>query len=94
MFQLLMSVHFSDPTWIFFVVLLIILLAPLLFERLHIPQIVGMILAGVLIGPHGLDTLARDSSFELFGQVGCSSQVFQWIPAPSNATRYKYCPSV
>ena len=65
-----MSVHFSDPTWIFFVVLLIILLAPLLFERLHIPQIVGMILAGVLIGPHGLDILARDSSFELFGQVG------------------------
>lgn len=60
----------SDPTWIFLTVLLIILFAPLLFNRLHIPNIIGMILAGVLIGEHGLNLLARDSSFELFGNVG------------------------
>ena len=40
----------SDPTWIFFLVLAIILLAPIIFERLHIPHIIGMILAGVLVG--------------------------------------------
>ena len=64
------SFPITNPTWIFFVVLLIILLAPLLFERLRIPQIVGMILAGLLVGPHGLNVLTTDSSFELFGQVG------------------------
>ena len=60
----------TDPTWIFFVVLSIILLAPILLGKLKIPHIVGMILAGVLIGPHGLCVLDRDSSFELFGNVG------------------------
>ena len=65
-----LSLPIVNPTWIFFVVLLIILLAPLLFERLHIPQLVGMILAGIVVGPHGLGILTRDSSFELFGQVG------------------------
>ena len=59
-----------DPTWIFFVVLAIILAAPLLLGRLHIPHIIGMIFAGILIGPHGLHILDRDSSFELFGKVG------------------------
>ncbi len=60
----------TDPTWIFFVVLGIILFAPMLLERLRIPSIVGMIAAGVLIGPHGFHVLDRDSSFELFGKVG------------------------
>lgn len=60
----------TDPTWIFFVVLSIILFAPMLLERLRIPSIVGMIFAGVLIGPHGFHILDRDGSFELFGKVG------------------------
>ncbi len=60
----------ADPTWIFFLVLAIILFAPIVFEKLHIPHIIGMILAGVLIGEHGFNILVRDSSFELFGQVG------------------------
>lgn len=60
----------SDPTWIFFTVLCIILFAPILLNRLKIPHIIGMILAGVLMGPHGLHILDKDSSFELFGKVG------------------------
>lgn len=60
----------TDPTWIFFTVLAIILFAPMLLERLHIPSIVGMIFAGILIGPHGFGVLERDGSFELFGKVG------------------------
>ena len=64
--------HFpvTDPTWVFLIVLVIILFAPLLLNKLRIPHIIGMILAGVLIGEHGLNILERDSSFELFGQVG------------------------
>ena len=60
----------TDPTWIFLIVLCIILFAPMLLERLRIPSIVGMIFAGVLIGPHGFGVLERDGSFELFGKVG------------------------
>lgn len=60
----------TNPTWIFLVVLVIILFAPLIFNRIRIPHLVGMILAGVLVGEHGLNILTRDSSFELFGKVG------------------------
>lgn len=60
----------TDPTWIFFLVLSIILFAPMLLERLRIPSIVGLIVAGVIIGPHGVHLLDRDASFELFGKVG------------------------
>lgn len=60
----------TDPTLIFFVVLCIILFAPIVMGRLRIPHIIGMVLAGVLIGPYGLNILVRDSSFELFGKVG------------------------
>lgn len=60
----------TDPTWIFFWVLCIILFAPLLFQKLRLPHIIGMILAGLLIGPNGLNILERDDSFELFGKVG------------------------
>ncbi|MDY3846802.1 MAG: cation:proton antiporter [Prevotella sp.] len=60
----------TDPTLIFFVVLCIILLAPMVMSRLRIPHIIGMVLAGVLVGRYGLNILERDSSFELFGKVG------------------------
>ncbi len=60
----------TDPTWIFFLVLVIILFAPLLFRRIHIPHIIGLIMAGIVVGPYGFNILARDSSFELFGKVG------------------------
>ena len=60
----------TNPTLIFFVVLCIILFAPIIMGKLRIPHIIGMVLAGVLIGEHGLNVLARDDSFELFGKVG------------------------
>ncbi|MDE6512739.1 MAG: cation:proton antiporter [Muribaculaceae bacterium] len=60
----------TDPTLIFFVVLAIILLAPLLLNRLKIPHIIGMIVAGVAVGPYGFHLLDDDASFKIFGQVG------------------------
>ena len=60
----------GDPTMIFFVVLLIILFAPIVMGKLRIPHIIGMVLAGMLVGPYGLNVLERGSSFEIFGQVG------------------------
>ncbi len=60
----------TDPVLIFFIVLVIILLSPLLLNRLRIPHIIGMIVAGVVVGPYGIGLLDRDASFTIFGQVG------------------------
>lgn len=70
LFDFSLKLPITDPTWIFLLVLLIILFAPILLNRLRIPHIIGMILAGLVIGEHGFNILARDSSFELFGKVG------------------------
>ncbi|HJD94199.1 MAG TPA: cation:proton antiporter [Bacteroides togonis] len=68
--DLSLKLPITDPTWIFLLVLLIILFAPILLTKLRIPHIIGMILAGLAIGEHGFNILVRDSSFELFGKVG------------------------
>lgn len=60
----------TNPVTIFLIVLVIILLAPVALNRLKIPHIIGMIVAGVAVGPFGLNILDRDSSFNIFGQVG------------------------
>ena len=62
--------HITDPTLIFFVVLLIVLFAPIVMSKLRIPHIIGLVLAGIAIGKFGLNILERDNSFELFGRVG------------------------
>lgn len=69
-FDFSLKLPVTDPTWIFLLVLLIILFAPILLNKLRIPHIIGMILAGLVIGEHGFNILVRDSSFELFGKVG------------------------
>ncbi len=66
----LFSLPLTNPVLIFSVILFIILLAPVLLHRLKIPDLIGLILAGALIGPNGLGIMARDSSIELFGTVG------------------------
>lgn len=70
MFSIAQYFPITDPTLIFFVVLLVILLSPIIMGRLRIPHIIGMVLAGVLVGEYGLNILKRDASFELFGSVG------------------------
>lgn len=66
----IISFPLTQPVAIFLLVLLIILLCPIIFRRLGIPQIVGLILSGIIVGPYGFNILARDASFEIFGQVG------------------------
>ena len=45
-FDFSLKLPITDPTWIFLLVLLIILFAPILLNKLRIPHIIGMILAG------------------------------------------------
>ncbi len=60
----------TNPVAIFLLVMSIILIAPLLFRRIKVPNIVGLIIAGAIVGPYGFNLLERDASFEIFGQVG------------------------
>lgn len=65
-----MYIPVTNPVLIFFIVLVIILLAPIILNKLKIPHIIGMIVAGVVVGPYGFHILDYDTSFEIFGQVG------------------------
>ncbi|MFP4681913.1 MAG: cation:proton antiporter [Chitinispirillaceae bacterium] len=50
--------------------MLLILVAPLIARRLRLPGIVGLLLAGIIVGPYGFAILARDNTIELLGTVG------------------------
>ncbi|MBF2009587.1 cation:proton antiporter [Chlorogloeopsis fritschii PCC 9212] len=60
----------TDPVAIFLIILAIMLVTPLLFERFKLPGIIGLILAGIIVGPYGLGLLERDKTIELLGTVG------------------------
>jgi Kef-type K+ transport system membrane component KefB len=59
-----------NPVLIFSLILLIILLSPLLLKRINIPSIIGLIISGVIIGPHGLNILEKNSAIDLFSTIG------------------------
>ncbi|MGF6846672.1 Kef-type K+ transport system membrane component KefB [Chitinophaga sp. W3I9] len=59
----------KDPVPIFSLVLFIILLAPILLRKLRIPSIIGLIIAGMLIGDHGFKIIQKDS-IDLFAKAG------------------------
>jgi Kef-type K+ transport system membrane component KefB/nucleotide-binding universal stress UspA family protein len=61
---------FSEPIEVFLTIMAIILLSPLLLERLRLPGTVGLILGGILVGPHGLNLLATTQTIELLATVG------------------------
>lgn len=67
----------SQPVAIFLLVLVIILLGPVVFRRLKVPPIVGLIIAGMAVGPYGFGLLDRDASFRIFGEVGILYIMFQ-----------------
>ena len=66
----------QNPTLIFAVVLLVILCFSLISNKLKIPSLVGLIIAGFCLGPGGLNVLQDDKSFDLFGNVGLLYIVF------------------
>ncbi|UKP00567.1 cation:proton antiporter domain-containing protein [Nostoc sp. UHCC 0870] len=65
-----LSTPIKDPVPVFLMILGIMLIAPLLFEKIRLPGIVGLILAGVVVGPNVLGLLARDQTIVLLGTVG------------------------
>jgi Kef-type K+ transport system membrane component KefB len=55
---------------VFAVILFIILLSPILLRKLKIPGIIGLIISGVIIGPHGINLLEKNSAVTLFSTIG------------------------
>ena len=68
--QHIFQTPFQSSVLIFAVILFIILLAPLIFRSIKIPGIIGLILAGVIVGPHGLNLIAKNSAIDLFSTIG------------------------
>jgi Kef-type K+ transport system membrane component KefB/nucleotide-binding universal stress UspA family protein len=64
------SLPFTDPVLIVALVMGIVLLAPLLFVRLRVPGLVGLIVAGVVIGPYALGLLEREGTIQVLGTIG------------------------
>lgn len=65
-----MLLPFHDPVLIFALAMIVFVSAPLIFERLRIPGIIGLIVAGAVIGPNGFNLLARGPTIVLLGTVG------------------------
>jgi Kef-type K+ transport system membrane component KefB len=61
---------FTNSVLIFSVILFIILLVPIIFNRFKIPGIIGLIISGVIIGPHGLFLIQKNSAVNLFSTIG------------------------
>ncbi len=73
----------TDPTLIFFVVLLIVLFAPIIMGKLRIPHIIGMVLAGIVVGKYGLnipwnETPPLNCLERWASTTSCSSQPWRW----------------
>jgi len=73
--MILLSIHnlnfpIEDPVLKFLLVLVIILAAPLLLNKIKVPHLLGLIIAGAVIGPNGFNVLARDSSIVVTGTTG------------------------
>lgn len=61
---------FQNPVLVFSVILFVILLSPILLRKLKIPGIIGLIISGVIIGPHGINFLEQNSAVKLFSTIG------------------------
>lgn len=61
---------FSKPVGFFLIVMAIILITPLISERLRLPGIIGIIIGGMLIGPHGFGLLEDNDRIQFLSTIG------------------------
>ena len=66
----LLEIPVTSPELKFLIIMAVILFAPLVLDRLRIPHILGLIMAGAIIGEHGLNLLERDSGIVMSGTAG------------------------
>lgn len=70
LFVHIVALPLEDPILKFLLILIIILAAPLVLNKLKIPYLLGLIIAGAVIGPNGFNLVLRDSSIILSGTAG------------------------
>jgi len=66
----LLNLPLTHPVPVFALILFVILISPILVNKIKIPGIVGLILSGILIGPYGLNIIENNSAVELFATIG------------------------
>lgn len=64
------SLPIANPTVKFLILFVIVLFAPILFNKIRIPSLIGLIIAGAVIGPYGIGLMLRDSNMIMLGNAG------------------------
>ncbi len=67
---ILPELPFNEPVIVFTILITIILVAPIVFRKFRIPGIVGLIISGMIIGPHGLNLVESGESIKLLSTAG------------------------
>lgn len=60
----------NEPVAFFLLIMIIILVTPLLSERVHLPGIIGIIIGGMLIGPHGFHLIEAGDRMVFLSTIG------------------------
>ena len=70
LFNNLPKLPLNEPVIVFTILITIILIAPIAFRKFRIPGIVGLIISGMLIGPHGINLVESGESVKLLSTAG------------------------
>jgi Kef-type K+ transport system membrane component KefB len=60
----------EEPVAVFLTIMAVILITPILSQRVHLPGIVGLIIGGIVVGPYGLGILDVGRAILLLSTVG------------------------
>src|SRR5215213_139004 len=63
-------IDLNEPVAFFLLIMTIILITPILSERVRLPGIIGIILGGMLIGPHGFQLIEAGDRIEFLSTIG------------------------
>ena len=63
-------IDLNEPVAFFLLIMSIILVTPLLSEWVHLPGIIGIILGGMLIGPHVLGLIGDGDRMQFLSTIG------------------------
>lgn len=61
---------FTNPILVFGLLLFLILVIPIIMKKIKTPEIIGLIIVGIIIGPHGFNIIAQDAAIELLSTIG------------------------
>jgi Kef-type K+ transport system membrane component KefB len=60
----------TEPVLTFGLLLLLMFLVPILFQKIKLPGIVGLLIAGTIVGPNGFGLIEAAGVIDVLGKVG------------------------